>query len=74
MVHKCDGMLLSHEKKEIMPCGAARLVPRECHCELWERQVYDCLCVEPKKKDTKELICKTNRYIDVENKFMVTGG
>jgi len=28
--------------------------------------------VEP-KKDTNELICRTNRFIDVENKFMVNG-
>ena len=43
-----------------------------------ERQLSYCVGymwnLKKKKKDTNELICKTNKFTDIENKLMITKG
>ena len=38
------------------------------------RQIYDITYTWNQKKDTNELIYKTNRLVDIENKFTVSTG
>ena len=38
------------------------------------RQIYDITYTWTQKKDTNELIYKTNRLVDIENKFTVSTG
>ena len=39
-----------------------------------ERQIYDITYTWNQKKDTNELIYRTNRLTDIENKFTVSMG
>ena len=78
VVHIYNGIFLSHNKEWNNVICSNMGGPRDYHTK-WskserERQIYDIAYVWNLKNGTNELIYKTERVTDVENKLMVTKG
>ena len=75
MVHKHNGILLSHKKERNAICSNMD-DPRDILSEVRERQIlYDAAYMwNLKKKDTNRLIYRSEVVIDVENNLLITRG